>query len=352
MSIVKKFYGNTSNGTEVSIFTLKNSNGMTAEITNFGGIIVSLKVPDREGNLEDIVLGYDKLEDYLHNTRYFGAIIGRFGNRIENASFELDGVEYNLAKNDGENHLHGGIQGFNAVIWQPEIVNKDNGESLELCYLSKDGEEGYPGNLNIKVTYTLTEDNALEIEYFAISDKDTVVNLTNHSYFNLSGHASGNILRHKVMINADEFTVNDKYSIPTGEIKDVTNTPMDFTKLTIVGENIDSDYDQIAFAKGYDHNWVLKVSGRKPEKAAEVLDEKSGRFMEVYTTKPGVQFYTANFLDGSEIGKGGVNYGKRQAICLETQYFPNSIKHKHFPSPILKVGQEYKHTTIYKFSTI
>lgn len=347
MSITKKLFGNTADGTPVDIFTLKNSKGMTAEITNYGGIIVSLRVPDKNGNFEDVVLGHDKLENYMRKGPYFGAVIGRHGNRIEGASFEINGVEYKLTKNEGENQLHGGITGFDKVLWEAEIVN----ESLELSYLSKDGEEGYPGNLKVKVTYSVTEDNELRIDYYGVSDKDTVVNLTNHSYFNLAGHASGDILDHKVMINADKFTPADKESLPTGEIREVKGTPMDFTVLTTVGKNIDSDYDQIVFGGGYDHNWVLNVSGKAPEKAAEVVDEKSGRVMEVYTTKPGVQFYTANFLDGTEVGKGGAVYNKRNGLCLETQYFPNSMKHKNFPSPILRAGEKYKHTTIYKFST-
>jgi len=225
-------------------------------------------------------------------------------------------------------------------------------QSLELTYLSKDGEQGFPGNLKVKVTYTLKEDNSVKIDYHAVSDKDTVINLTNHSYFNLSGHASGNILKHKLMINADKFTANDKYSIPTGEIREVEGTPMNFTTLTEIGENINSEYDQLIFGNGYDHNWVLKVSGKAPEKAAEVIDENSGRIMEVYTTKTGVQFYSGNYLDDSEIAKEGIKYTKNSGFCLETQYFPNSTRHKHFPSPILKAGAEYKHTTIYKFLNI
>jgi aldose 1-epimerase len=351
MSITKKLFGNTADGTPVDIFTLKNSKGMTAEITNYGGIIVSLRVPDKNGNFEDVVLGHDKLENYMRKGPYFGAVIGRHGNRIEGASFEINGVEYNLTKNEGENQLHGGITGFDKALWQAEVVNNEGKESLELSYLSKDGEEGYPGNLKVKVTYSVTEDNELKIDYYGVSDKDTVVNLTNHSYFNLSGHSSGDILGHKVMINADNFTPADKESLPTGEIREVKGTPMDFTALTTVGKNIDSDYDQIVFGGGYDHNWILNVSGKAPEKAAEVVDEKSGRVMEVYTTKPGVQFYTANFLDGTDVGKGGAVYNKRNGLCLETQYFPNSMKHKNFPSPILRAGEEYKHITIYKFST-
>lgn len=350
MAISKKLFGFTPKGDQVDIYTLSNSQGSTAEIMSYGGVLVSLRVPDREGKLADVVLGFDSLEGYLGVNPYLGAIVGRFANRIENAKFELNGVEYKVAKNDGNNHLHGGIVGFDKVIWGAKIVEKDGQNSLELTYTSKDGEEGYPGNLNVKVTYTLTDDNALTIDYFAVTDKDTVINLTNHSYFNLSGQGSGNILKHKLMINADTFTEANKESIPTGKIISVKGTPMDFTELTVIGEGIDADYDQIAYAGGYDHNWVLNVSGKSPEKAAEVYDENSGRVMEVYTTKPGIQFYTANYLESSIVGKGNKPYEKRGALCLETQYFPNSIKHKNFPSPILRAGDEYKHTTIYKFS--
>jgi aldose 1-epimerase len=347
MSIEKKIFGKTLEGNEAYIYTLTNSNGMSADITNFGGIILSLKVPDKEGKLDDVVLNYDKLERFFKRGPYFGAIIGRYANRIENASFELNGVKYELYKNDGENTLHGGLKGFDKVLWEAKPIEERN--ALELTYLSVDGEEGFPGNLSVKVTYTLTEDNSVKIDYNAVSDKDTVINLTNHSYFNLSGHASGNILKHKVMINADSFTPNDEYSIPTGEIKSVKGTPMDFTEFKEVGRDIKEEYDQLVYGHGYDHNWVLNVSGEKPEKAAEVIDERSGMVLEVYTTQPGVQFYSGNFLDGSERGKDNVVYKRRSGFCLETQNFPNSINIKHFPSPMLKAGEEYKHITIYKF---
>lgn len=349
MGITRSFYGKTLEGKDVDIFELCNSNGMMAKILNYGGIIVSLMVPDKNGEVADVVLGYDKLEGYMKGKCFFGAIIGRHANRIKNASFEISGVVYNVTKNEGENQLHGGLIGFDKVIWQAEIVKKGEDEGLQLSYTSKDGEEGYPGNLDVKVTYTLTNDNALKIDYFAVSDKDTVVNLTNHSYFNLSGHGFGNILKHQVMINADKFTVNDKESLPTGEIRDVKGSPMDFTSLRTVESGIFSECEQIAFGHGYDHNWVLKVSGEKPEKAAEVFDPYSGRVMEVYTTKPGVQFYSGNYVDESECCKDGAQYGKNGGLCLETQYFPNALKHKNFPSPILRSGEEYKHTTVYKF---
>jgi len=352
MAISSKLYGRTSGGEEVYIFELSNSNGMTVEIINYGGIIVSLNSPDRDGKIDDVVLGYDKLEDYENrNNAYFGAIIGRHANRIEGSVFELNGKEYRLNANEGKNHLHGGLKGFDKVVWNAEIIENSSGECLQLSYTSPDGEENYPGNLDTKVTYTLTNDNALKIEYSAVSDKDTVVNLTNHSYFNLSGHDKGDITEHLVMINADKFTAINEECLPTGEIREVKGTPMDFTALTTIEPGLSSGYEQIIFGKGYDHNFVLNVSEKDIEKAAEVYDDKSGRLMEVYTTKPGIQFYTGNFLDNI-LGKGGARYGKRSGLCLETQYFPNAMKHKHFPSPILRAGQEYRHTTIYKFSVI
>ena len=347
---IKKDFG-IVNGKRAYLFTIKNSKGMVAEITNYGATLVSLVVKGNKDQLDDVVLGYDKLEDYLKYKNYFGATIGRVANRIENSSFQINDIQYNLAKNEGENHLHGGIVGFDKVVWEEVIQKEASNDSIEFSYHSIDGEEGYPGNLNVKVKYTVTEDNELKIEYFAISDKDTLVNLTNHSYFNLSGQGSGDILKHKIMINADKFTLNDKYSIPTGEVVDVNNTPMDFRVLTYIGENISSDYEQIKFGSGYDHNWIINNNGEETAKAAEVYDEKSGRVMEVYTTKPGVQFYSANFLKGMEPGKRGTTYNKRGALCLETQYFPNSINNKNFPSSILKAKQIYKHKTIYKFST-
>lgn len=351
MSITKRIFGKTNDGIEADIFTLTNSNGMAAEITNYGCTIVSLKVPDKNGKFDDVLLGYDTLEGYIKGGNFFGAVIGRNGNRIKNSTFEINGTAYNVTKNSGNHQLHGGLKGFDKVVWKAEVVENNGQEALELTYMSKDGEEGFPGNVNAKVTYTLTDENEIKLDYYAVSDKDTVVNLTNHSYFNLSGHSSGDICWHKVMINADKFTPIDADIIPTGEIREVKGTPMDFTKLTTVGTGFNSGYEQIALAGGYDHNWVLNVSGKRPEKAAEVYDEKSGRVMEMYTTKPGVQFYTGNSINGEVIGKNGVVYNKRDGLCLETQYFPNAFENKNFPSPILRAGEEYKHTTIYKFST-
>lgn len=349
MGIKKRFLKNIENGLEVHVYTLSNSRGMEADILTLGGIVYALRVPDRNGKIQDIVLGYNEIEDYLKpRGAYYGAVVGRHANRIENASFQINGVEYRVTKNEGENQLHGGLKGFDKVVWQADVLEGEN-EKLQLSYTSKDGEEGYPGNLQVKVTYSITEDNELKIEYYAVSDKDTVVNLTNHSYFNLSGQPTKDILKHKVMINADKFTVNDSKALPTGEILEVKGTPMDFTSLTQVGKNIDSDYEQIVFGAGYDHNYVLNPKGDLSKLAAEIVDEESGRVIEVYTTKPGVQLYTGNFLHDTELlGKNGIKYIRRCGLCLETQYFPNSLMHKNFPSPILRAGEEYKHVTIYK----
>ena len=351
MAIEKKLFGTMLSGEDVYIYTLKNSNGMETEICTYGGTIVSSMVPDKNGEFHDVILGYDNLESYLKGDKYFGALIGRFGNRIQYGKFTLDGKEYNLAQNNGENHLHGGLQGFDKVVWNSRIVDSEL-NTLELSYFSANGEEGYPGNLDVKVKYVLTEDNAIEINYAATTDKDTIVNLTNHAYFNLSGHSSGDVLNHKLMINADGFTINDKFSIPTGEIKKVDGTPMDFRTLTPIGKNINSNYEQIILGKGYDHNWVLNTNGSDTFKAAQAVDENTGIVMDVYTTTPGIQFYSANFLDGSDIGKDKAIYNMRNGFCLETQYFPNSINCSNFKSPILKAGEEYKHKTIYKFSIL
>jgi aldose 1-epimerase len=344
MSISSKTYGKTKEQVSVNIFTLKNINGVEVTITNFGGIVVAIKVPDRQGVFKDVALGYDKLEDYLNNTCYFGAIIGRYSNRIEDARFLLNGIEYKVGKNSGKHQLHGGFVGFDKVVWQARIIEVDKGEALQLDYTSKDGEEGFPGELKVRVIYTLTEDNALEIEYLAVSDRDTVVNLTNHTYFNLSGEGTSDILSHELMIDSERFTPINEECIPSGEIRDVAGTPFDFTMLKFIGEAIDVENEQLKNGCGYDHNYVLKVSGKVPEKFAELYEEKSGRLMEAYTTMPGVQLYSGNHLEASKV------YISRSGVCLETQYFPSSMKHIHFPSPILKAKEKYKHTTIYKFS--
>jgi aldose 1-epimerase len=348
--IKREPFGKTADGTPVELFTLRNSSGVEARIMTYGGIVVSLKVPDRAGKLDDVVLGYDTLEGYLKdNGPYFGALIGRYGNRIAKGKFTLNGREYTLARNNGENHLHGGIKGFDKVVWKATPLTA---RSLKLTYMSKDGEEGYPGNLNVQVIYTLTNQNELKIDYAATTDKATVLNLTHHSYFNLAGAGSGDILSHEVLINADRFTpVADSGAIPTGELRSVKGTPMDFTKPVAVGARIEQDDDQIRFGRGYDHNWVLnKTRARAPGLAARVYEAKTGRVMEVYTTEPGVQFYTGNFLDGTITGKGGKVYNQRYGLCLEAQHFPDSPNEPSFPSTVLKPGEKYTQTTIYKFS--
>ena len=347
--VIEKELGKVVDGKEIKVYTIKNEAGMSAEIMNFGGIILKLNVPNKENKLNDVVLGYDKFEDYLVNDVYFGAIVGRCANRIEGAKIKIDGTEYELAKNDGNNHLHGGVKGFNRVVWNSKIVKENEAEFLQLSYLSKDGEENYPGNLNVIVNYKITESNELVIEYFANTDKETIVNLTNHSYFNLAGHNSGNILEHKLKIYGDKITAANNQSIPTGEIRNIKGTPMDFTELKAIGENIECDYDQINLAYGYDHNWIIDGEKGKLKKVADVEEESSGIKMKVFSTQPGVQFYSANFLDGRQIGKGGKPYNKRDGLCLETQGFPNSANNKEFPSILLKPDEEYKEITIYKF---
>lgn len=352
MQITKKPFG-AINGAPVDLFTLTNHNGLKAEIINYGGIIVSLYTPDRNGAMADITLGYDDLGSYLERSPYFGAIVGRYANRLEGACFTLNGITYNLNRNEGDNQLHGGLRGFDKVIWDAQIIGEPDHQSLQLRYKSPDGEERYPGNLAVTVVYSLNEDNALVIEYTAVSDKDTVVNLTNHAYFNLSGHDSGDVLDHQLMIRARRFTVIDEACVPTGEIRDVSGTPMDFRRMKTVGIGLmnDMDDEQMKFGAGYDHNYVLDTSGKTPEKAAELYEPRSGRLMEVYTTKPGIQFYSGNHLVSAGLGKGGTAYKNWSGLCLETQYFPNSMRHAHFPSPILKAGEIYRHVTIYRFCT-
>jgi len=343
----KQSFGETGDGQQIDLYILTNKNGMEAAITNYGGTVVTLKVPDRNGKLADVVLGYDKLNDYADGRAYFGAIAGRYANRIANAKFTLDGTTYTLPKNDGENHLHGG---FNKRVWTAQDVSSDAGEALELAYLSKDGEEGYPGNLSVKVLYTLTGQNELKIEYSATTDKDSVVNFTNHSYFNLAGQGDGNILQQQLMIRADRFTPIDATSIPTGELRSVKGTPFDFTNATAIGARIDQDDQQLRMGRGYDHNWVLNGgTAGALSLAAQAYDPQSGRLLEVWTTEPGLQFYAGNFLDGIR-GRDGKIYNRRDAFCLETQHFPDSPNHPNFPSTVLKPGQHFQSTTVYKFS--
>jgi aldose 1-epimerase len=338
-------YGKMPDGTAVELYTLSNANGMRAEIITYGGAVVRLTAPDRTGKFADIVLGMDSLDGYRAEPNYFGALIGRYGNRIGHAAFPLEGKTYQLPKNDGENTLHGGAHGFDKHVWKARAV----GGGLELTYVSADGEEGFPGTLTAKVVYTLTDQNELKLDYTATTDKPTVVNLTNHSYFNLAG--SGTVLQHQVTILADRFTPVDKGLIPTGELRAVKGTPFDFTAATAIGARIDAKDEQIQFGKGYDHNWVLTSGGGSTaKKAAEVFEPTTGRVMEVWTTEPGLQFYTGNFLDGKVTGKGGVAYPFRAAFCMETQHFPDSPNHPKFPTTELKPGTTYRTTTIYKFS--
>lgn len=343
-------FGKMPGGEEVSLYTLKNSKGMEAAITNYGGIVVSLKVPARGGAAADVVLGFDTLDGYLKDHPYFGAIIGRYGNRIAKGLFTLNGTQYKLARNNGENSLHGGLKGFDKQLWTGKAGSSTDGPSVELTYVSKDGEEGYPGTLSAKVVYTLTESNELRIDYSATTDKDTVVNLTNHSYFNLAGQGEGTIPGHELMLAADRFTPVDSGLIPTGELRPVEGTPFDFRKPTAIGARIEQDDEQLKLGKGYDHNFVLASGGGALALAARVTDPKSGRVMEVLTTEPGIQFYTGNFLDGSVIGKGGKAYAHRYGFCLETQHFPDSPNQPKFPSTVLKPGAEYRTSTVYRFS--
>lgn len=353
MSIEKSFFGTTKSGVKADIFTITNKNGAQLKVTNYGGTLVSIIVPGKNGKLNDVILGYDDLKSYENADFYFGALVGRHANRIKNAEFTLNGKLYKVTKNSGKHQLHGGFKGFNSKVWDAEIVNKSGKEALKLTYTSVDGEEGFPGTLNVSAVYSLTDDNAVEVDYNAVSDKDTIVNLTHHTYFNLGGHASGNIMNEKVMLNADKFTPIDKDIIPTGEIRDVEGTFMDFRKLTTVGDRIKhlKEDEQLTLANGFDQNWVIKrENGERLAKAAEMYDENTGIDMEVYTTMPGVQFYTGNFLNGSFPGKGGAIYNQRAGLCFEPQYFPNALECKNFEPPILKKGDEYNHTMIYKFS--
>lgn len=344
MSIEKRPFGKTNDGQNVYLYILTNSNGLKTEILTYGGVVKSLYIPDRNGKLDDIVLGFDNLRDYLERNPHFGTLVGRYANRIGNAKFTLKGINYTLAKNNGPNHLHGGIKGFDKVIWNDRIIETTDGPALKLTYLSKDGEEGYPGNLNVTVIYTLTNNNELKITYEAQTDKTTVINLTNHSYFNLAGVGSGDILNHVLTLNADHFTPVDDGLIPTGEIKPVRNTPMDFTKPAPIGSRIGR------LKGGYDHNYCINNPDGSLTLAATVYEPKTGRVMEIFTTQPGVQFYTGNFLNGSLEGKDAVYY-KHTGFCLETQHYPDSPNKPNFPSTVLQPGQKYDQTTVFKFST-
>lgn len=348
--IMKKHYGTTPDGEEVEQYTLKNKNGMEVQVITYGGRITSLTAPDKEGNFEDVVLGFSSLEGYVAENPFFGALIGRYGNRIAGGKFSLDGEEYQLAQNDGDNHLHGGEKGFDRVIWQVDEQASDSGK-LVLTYISKDLEEGYPGRLETTVIYTLTEDNSLNVDYEATTDKKTIINLTQHAYFNLSGDFSETILDHEVEINAEKFLPVNETLIPTGELRKVADTPFDFREPTLVGEKIEDDNIQLERGQGYDHCWILNEQETGMRFAASALHPDSGRFMEVYTTEPGIQFYTGNFLDGTlqrQYDDG--TYGKRSGFCLETQHYPDSPNQEQFPSVVLQPGETYSSKTSFKFS--
>jgi len=348
----KSAFGKMKDGQPVGLYTLTNTGGMEVAITNYGGVVVSIKAPDRSGKFADVVLGFDTFDAYLNNTPFFGALVGRYGNRIAKARFTLDGHEYHLAANDNGNTLHGGLKGFDKRLWNAKDVSTKEVPALELTYLSKDGEQGFPGNLSVTVTYSLTPKNELKIDYAATTDKDTVLNLTNHSYFNLAGQGEGDILSHLMMINGDRFTPVDATLIPTGELKSVAGTPLDFRKPTAIGARIDADDQQIKFGRGYDHNFVLNRKGGELILAARVTEPSSGRVLEVLTTQPGLQFYTGNFLDGTIHGKVGKVYPRRSAFCMETQRFPDSPNQPQFPTTVLKPGKHFQSTTVFRFSTV
>jgi len=340
-------FGKLDDGTAIDLYTLTNANGLTVKITNYGGIVTSILAPDSAGTLEDIVLGFDSLSPYLEGHPYFGALIGRYGNRIAKGQFSLDGETYTLATNNGENHLHGGLQGFDKVVWQAQPMPSDSSARLQLTYRSPDMEEGYPGILDVTVIYTLTNADELHIDYEATTDKKTIVNLTNHTYFNLTGGAKRDILEHELLLRADTFLPVDETLIPTGERRPVAGTPFDFTEPTAIGARIDAENRQLEIAGGYDHCWIANGSGLRL--IARASDPMSGRTVEVRTEEPGVQFYSGNFLDGSLTGKGGTVYEQRYGFCLETQHFPDSPNQPDFPSVVLEPGEVYQTKTVYTF---
>ena len=349
MSMIKSAFGVTREGTPIDRYTLRNSHGMQADIITFGAVLNRLMVPDAAGNLADVTLGYDDLDGYEKVGPFLGAVVGRYANRIGGASFDLDGKTYRLAANDGRNHLHGGPKGYAAVVWSARVEVRDGQDTLVLSYDSPDGEEGYPGNLQAQVSYSLSENNELRLDYRAVSDTPTIANLTNHAYFNLSGHDAGSILDHHIRIAADFFTVTDRESIPTGEIRLVAGTPLDLRKPTRVGDDIDSDYDQLRFPGGYDNNWVLPSDGKAMLLAAEVSDPASGRVLQVLTNQRGIQFYAGNMLQLDIPGKGGAKYVRRGGFCLETQFYPDSIHFPHFPTPVIRPGEVQESTTVFRF---
>ncbi len=342
-------FGKMRDGQAVYLYTLTNAQGMEVRAMTYGGIILSLRVPDKQGRLGDVVLGYSNLEGYLTASPYFGAIIGRYGNRLAKGRFTLDGVEYKLAVNNGPNHLHGGLKGFDKIVWHAEPFKDKTGAGVIFTHTSPDGDEGYPGSLAMKITYTLTDQDELIFDYNARTDKATPVNLTQHTYFNLAGEGSGDVLGHIVMLNADRFTPVDSALIPTGEIRSLKGTPLDFTKPTAIGARINEKDEQLGFGGGYDHNFVINRKSPGLVLAARVTEPASGRVLEAHTTQPGVQFYTGNFLDGTITGKSGHAYQRRSGFCLETQHYPDSPNHPKFPSTILRPGEQYETRTIYKF---
>lgn len=350
MNIEESDFGNLPDGTAIKLFTITNSNGVEAGIATYGGTLVSLKIPDINQHFEDVVLGFDSVQGYLQpSVPYFGATIGRYGNRIAGGKFTLDGQEYSLPQNDGTNTLHGGNKGFDKVVWEAEEFSNENEVGVKLHYLSPDMEEGFPGNLSVDVTYTLNNDNELRIDYKATTDKKTIVNLTNHTYFNFSRGLKEDILGHHVMINADQFVPVDEKAIPLGDLRSVKGTPFDFTQATEIGKRINEDHEQLKAVNGYDHTWVINGEAGQMRTAATVFDPGSGRFMEIETTEPGVQFYSGNWLNGSLKGKG-VTYERRMGLCLETQHFPDSPNQPKFPSVELNPGEIYQTSTVHKFS--
>jgi aldose 1-epimerase len=345
-SVTKAVFGTTPAGEPVDLYTLINPSGMEVRAITFGGTITSIRVPDREGKFDDVALGFDNLDAYLKNPPFFGSIIGRYGNRIAKGRFTLEGKTYSLAINNPPNHLHGGNRGFDKVVWKAESFKKDDSVGIVFSHVSPDGDEGYPGNLSLKVTYTLTPRNELEVDYEATTDKATPVNLTQHTYFNLAGEGQRDILDHVLTLNAGRYTPVDATLIPTGELSPVEGTPLDFRMPTRIGERIEDKHQQIRYGQGYDHNYVLD----RPTEAARVVEPSTGRVLSVSTTEPGMQFYTGNFLDGKLQGKGGHTYNRRTGFCLETQHFPDSPNQPEFPSTILRPGETYRSKTVFAFS--
>lgn len=351
MAIAKELFGQMPDQTEVYKYTLTNKNGVSASFITLGGVWVSMMAPDREGKMADVVLGYDDLESYRRNPPHFGAPIGRNANRIGGAVITIAGKDYQLEANNGPNNLHSGPDLYHDRVWDCRASETEKGLRLDFTLESPDGDQGYPGNAKITVSYTLTDDNSLALDYHMVSDADTVANFTNHSYFNLAGHDSGNVLAQEVWLNASRYTPADEVSIPTGEILPVAGTPMDFTVMKPIGRDIGADFEALIFGRGYDHNWVLDHEPGKLALAARAMDPASGRVLEAYTDLPGIQFYTANFLTDELPGKGKARYDSRHAFCFETQYYPDAVHKPQFPSPILKAGEEYKTATVYRFLT-